>query len=164
MFEVRKIPASRRERVTKASSGFTLLELLVVVALIGILIGILLPAIAGVKIKAQVKKAETDVRSLAMACRAYHTEFGSWPIPASADQSVGGAWSSDNYLVVNLLIQQGNGKANYVESAPDQTWRDPFKSNFPYRISIDVSNNSVTVTSYGPDCDPGGGDNISVSN
>jgi type II secretion system protein G len=132
--------------------GFTLIELLVVVAIIGILVGIMLPAIGGVKIKAQIKKAESEVKSLASACRAYHVEYGYWP----ANPSSGGLWAENNYEVIrDLLAANSSGRnprgINFIESTNTTTaWGDPFRSNMPYRISISVVGNSVRVWSCGP--------------
>jgi type II secretion system protein G len=127
-----------------------LIELLVVVAIIGILVGIMLPAIGGVKIKAQIKKAEADVKALASACRAYHVEYGYWP-GDPANRGVNSFWTANNNVVINQLIARGNDrKINFIESVPDQTWVDPFRSNMPYRISISVDDDSVRVWSCGP--------------
>ncbi len=145
--------------------GFTLIELLTVIAIIGILAGIMLPAIIGFRGKTTAKRAETEVKSLATAIRAFHTEYTLWP----ANPAVGGVWSNNNSLVLACLVSGGSGNTrniNFFEltNSAASTFCDPFKSNMPYRIRIDVTGNYVRVWSCGPDCvDNGaGGDDISA--
>jgi len=152
--------------VRSRSEGFTLLELMVVIAIIAILMGILLPVVTGMKTKAQIRQAETEVKSLATAIRAYHTEYKQWPVNPGA----GGTWSNNNEQVLTWLIAGIPGnlenprQRNFFETkVPVQALRDPFRSNLCYQVTIAVTNNRVTVLSAGPDCVFGTGDDISAA-
>lgn len=59
--------------------GFTLIEMLVVVAVIATLIGILLPVLKTVRDNAKRTRALSDIRSLELALQNYYNEYGKWP-------------------------------------------------------------------------------------
>jgi len=72
-------------------SGFTLVELLVVIGIIILLIGILLPVVKGVKTSAYNAAAAQQIARLTSAIEAYSQEFGAYPGPLSNDQVITGA-------------------------------------------------------------------------
>jgi len=96
---------SRRPR------AFTLIELLVVIAIIGILAGLLLPAFAGAKKRAQIAKARLEMRNLEAAIKSYDGEYQRFPAD-KAEETAGnpdftygpGAFGTTGVMNSNIMV------------------------------------------------------------
>lgn len=83
--------------------SFTLIELLTVIAIIAILAGLLLPAIAAARRYAKISQAKNDIKNIQTAIRAYYNEYGKLPVQ---DSEQGGVEGCDGYY------GEGGGGAN----------------------------------------------------
>ena len=69
--------------------AFTLVEMLVVIAIIGILAGILIPVVARAKTKTKVAAARVEMAGLELAIKTYHNDYSRWPVPKNSGKNVG---------------------------------------------------------------------------
>ena len=67
----------------RKNSGFTLVELLIVVAIIGILAAIAIPQFAAYRAKAYCSAAKSDLANYAIAQEAYFTDYNAYSTAAT---------------------------------------------------------------------------------
>src|SRR5262249_26694746 len=71
------------ERLTdrqRVRTGFTLVELLVVVSIIAVLASLLLPALSQAKVRSRSGQCQSNQRQWGLALRMYVDEFGAYPL------------------------------------------------------------------------------------
>ena len=74
---------------TGKSSGFTIVEILTVIAIIGILAAMLLVVLAQARNKALRVKAKKEVTDIVTAIQAYDSQYGQFPVSASVQSTAG---------------------------------------------------------------------------
>lgn len=114
----------------KKRDGFTLLELLIVVVILGILATFLVPKIMQKPDEARIVKAKNDIKSMELALKMYKLDNGSYPntlqglkaLIVKPDQSpIPNNWRAGGYLDTNSVADPwGNA---YIYRSPGENGR-----------------------------------------
>ena len=120
--------------------GFTLIELMIVVVILGMLATIIMPKILDRPEQARRMKAKVDIRSIESALALFKTDTGRFPTTSEGLEA----------LVSNPGIEGYNDEA-YLDKVP----MDPWGKKYVY-IPPGANNREYDLKSYGRDGEDGG--------
>lgn len=123
--------------------GFTLIEVMVVVVILGILAGIVVPKLLDRPEEARRTKAELQIKSLEEALALYKLDNGSFP---STDQGLIALVTKPETGRIPIKYREGG----YIKKVP----KDPWGGDYVYLAP--GLNGDYDLLSYGSDGEPGG--------
>jgi general secretion pathway protein G len=107
----------RAHRVAAASAGFTLIEMLVVLAIIGLLVGLVAPRVLGILSDAKIKTAHIQIESFKNALDLYYLDEDSYP---NTSQGLGAL------AVRPPDVTSWNGPYLKGGAVPRDPWNNPY--------------------------------------
>ena len=129
----------------KNKKGFTLIELMLVVIIIGVLVSMVAPRLAGRTEEARIAAGKADINSnISVALDLYELDNGKYPATEEGLQA--------------LLTKPGSSvkwKGPYLKKEPLDPWGREYVYRFPGEHNTDYD-----LYSYGPDGVEGGGDDV----
>ena len=132
----------------RGSRGFTLLELMVVIVIIGVLAALIAPNVLSRVGQAKITAAKTDINSLMNALKIYKLDNGRYP---SGDQGLQA-----------LVVKPSTGAIPdnwkpYLDKLPEDPW------HHPYQYANPGVHGDIDVFSFGADGQAGGeGDDADI--
>jgi len=127
----------------RRNSGFTLIEVLVVVVILGLLAALIVPRIMDRPDEARVVAAKSDISAIASALKLYRLDNGSYPTTEQGLQALVKKPSTGD-------IPPNWKQGGYLERLP----KDPWGTDYQY-LSPGVYG-EIDIFSYGADRKPGG--------
>ena len=124
--------------------GFTLIEIMVVVVILGVLAAIIVPKFLGRPDEAKVTKAKVDIKSLEEALGLFKLDNGFYP---STEQGLKALVEKPEIGRIPEKFQAGG----YLKRVPNDPWGTPF-----VYLSPGVQSRDFDLISYGADGQPGG--------
>lgn len=134
------------QRAHGGEEGFTLVELMVVIVIVGLLATVVLINVLPSQDKAMATKAKADIATLSQAMEMYRLDNFAYPsdLNALASPPPGAAATR-------------NRSGGYVKNLPTDPWKRP------YQLSIPGKSGAFDIYSLGADGTPGGsGENADI--
>ena len=127
------------------AQGFTLIELMVVIVILGILAGLIIPRIMGRPEEARRMKARVQIESIETAVKLYKLDTGSYPTTEQGLQA--------------LVDDPGESVSDWREGGYLEKGRvpkDPWDNDFDYFGPDVMGGGEFEVVSFGKEGDEGG--------
>ena len=134
-------------RSARSVRGFTLVELLLVLVILGTLAAIVIPKFSGRTEQARVAAAKTDIANISSSLNMYEVDNGTYP-PENIGLSA----------LLEAPRDATTWKGPYLQKneLPVDPWQNPYIYQYPGTRNP----SSFDLYSYGPDLKEGGDDDI----
>lgn len=125
----------------RRQSGFTLIEVMVVIVILGILAALVVPKVMGRPDEARVVAARQDIASIMQALKLYKLDNRRYPTAEQGLQAL---------VVKPTLTPVPDNWKSYLDKLPNDPWGKP------YLYLIPGLRGEIDIISYGADNQPGG--------
>ncbi|MEK7120637.1 MAG: prepilin-type N-terminal cleavage/methylation domain-containing protein [Patescibacteria group bacterium] len=129
-----KCSNAQKKQIPSLVSGFTLIELMVVIALIGILASVILASFSSVRERNRDSKRLSDVREIQKALSLYQIDNGRFPAPTNPTEIVTITGEDE----ISLALEEGG----HISAVP----KDPQHDTLSYTYQADENGYDFTIT------------------
>ena len=133
------------KELARTSKGFTLIEVMVVIVILGVLAALIVPRVMGRPDEARIVAAKQDLAAISQALRLYKLDNRRYPTTEQGLQSL-------LAKPTTAPVPDNWKKGGYVEKLPKDPW------GHPYHYLAPGTHGEFDVFSYGADGQPGGED------
>jgi general secretion pathway protein G len=126
------------------SRGFTLIEVIVVAAIIAILVGILVPILFKEIDEAKITRASADVKSISTALIVLKKDTGQWPVSTNCTPTVTLLYGKSNNgtmptfsATANWDVSSSNTFDNYFNVDDNGCWPSTWKGPYMAKVTSD---------------------------
>jgi len=133
---------------SRRASGFTLIEILVVISILAALIGLLVPTISAVRRRSQAKTCKTLIDSISGAIAQYASDFGDFPPTSLQELGLRSNGVNEGAEALVRCLSTGDREGPYFDFKEEQLGNtdgdrlgpgpDPTHSKYPTRELLEV--------------------------
>ena len=124
-----------REQLRRSQKGFTLIELMIVVAIIGILAAIAIPNFLRFQLKAKSSEGKANIAAIRTAEESYHAEFGNYVGATASPAAIPGSTKA-------AFVNAAGAGAGFDQLG----WSPEGKVYFQYGVVVDATNDAFAAS------------------
>ncbi len=132
----------RRQQQRRQRHAFTLIEVLLVLAILGVIAAMVVPNILGRQEESYIKVTRQSINGVEQAAKTYRADHDA-------------AWPESISVLVEPEVVNGKQREPYLEKTPVDAWGSPIQYEYQ------SGELKPRVWSWGPNKQDGGGDDIS---
>ncbi|MBC7546160.1 prepilin-type N-terminal cleavage/methylation domain-containing protein [Candidatus Saccharibacteria bacterium] len=134
----------------KRSQGFTIVELLIVIVVIGILAALVITTYAGIQGKARNTKRQTDITTLQTQVEAYYTQNNAYPAMAQLNDPTWTGSPGNNMKSLDRVALADPSNTGTSDTARQQLVAAPVANSYGYAVF--AADGITACTTAAKDC------------
>lgn len=144
---------TQRKQSVRRRGGFTLLEVLLVLAILGVIAAMVVPQLLGRQQEAMVKASRNSIKGFEDAVKLYAVDHDGIYPEGSSEEII-------PLLLNDIDEKTGKQRQPYLESIPKDGWQNTLMYEYPSSGNRQTMGGKPAIWSLGPDKQDGTDDDI----